>query len=187
MIRLEGVCKRFGDNLVLDNVSFALPDKGIVRLAGVSGKGKTTLLRIMAGLLEPDSGTVYRDERLRLSYVFQEDRLLPWITAKKNVELVSDREQSERWLSRVGLGAAADRRPQELSGGMRRRVALARALAYDGNVLLLDEPFSGLDIELRSKVILPLIMEYARNHPVVLVTHEAADIELLGNCLVIDI
>lgn len=178
MITLRNVSKSFGGQTVLDNISFTVPENGIVRLRGASGSGKTTLLRIIAGLCVPDSGEIVTGGE-RIAYVFQEDRLLPWLSAKKNAALGSSEREAELWLGKMGLSEHMDKRPAELSGGMRRRVALARGFAFGGDALLLDEPFTGLDINLRGEVILPLIAEYALNRPVILAAHEAVDEELL--------
>ena len=179
-VKLNGVTKRFGETVVLDGVELELPERGIVRIGGISGRGKTTLLNIIAGLLQPDEGEVTGADGLRIAYCFQDDRLLPWYTARQNVALVSDRETAMRTLKAVGLEGAENKLPSELSGGMRRRVALARALAFGGDLLLLDEPFSGLDEALRREVAAPLIVEYAMTRPVVLVTHDEPDAKLIG-------
>ena len=177
MIRLKNISKSFGGQKVLDGISFDVPEKGILRLCGASGSGKTTLLRIMAGLIPPDSGEISTDGE-RVAYVFQEDRLLPWLNAKKNAALGSSEDEAVLWLQRLGLSEHMGKRPAELSGGMRRRVALARGLAFGGDILLLDEPFTGLDGSLRREVALPLIAEYASSHPVVLAAHETVGAEL---------
>ena len=178
-IRLSNISKSFGEKRVLEQVSMTLPEKGIMRICGVSGRGKTTLLNIIAGLLEADEGTIEGMEGNKVAYVFQEDRLLGWYSALKNVALVSDEVRARDLLVKVGLSGAEDKLPAQLSGGMRRRVSIARALAYESDILLLDEPFSGLDEEVRRELIAPLIMEYARNKPVILVTHDVTDTQTL--------
>jgi ATPase subunit of ABC transporter with duplicated ATPase domains len=134
---------------VLEDFSLELPPAGLVCLAGPSGCGKTSLLFVLAGLRRPSSGLIHGLELQRISLLFQEDRLLPWLTAAENVALVlpSGRaEEARPWLEMVELTAEAEQLPRDLSGGMRRRVALARALAYVGDILLLDEPTNGLDV-----------------------------------------
>lgn len=119
----------------------------IVAVMGPSGAGKTTLLRTIAGLAAPQSGRVDRP-RGRVAMVFQDPRLLPWRTALQNVELVCDADAADRaqtWLERVGLANESDLYPAQLSGGMRQRVAVARALAHDAPLVLVDEPFANLD------------------------------------------
>jgi NitT/TauT family transport system ATP-binding protein len=133
---------------VLSGFSLDLPEAGTVCLLGPSGCGKTTLLRLLAGLAVPQSGRIVGLDGRPVAVVFQEDRLLPWETAWQNAVTRPDQGQRERardWLVRLGLGESLHRRPGELSGGMKRRVAMARALASGAGLLLLDEPFTGLD------------------------------------------
>lgn len=164
---------------VCDGVTWHLPDTGVVCLWGPSGCGKTTLLRLLAGLERPDSGRVEGGDRV--SMVFQEDRLLPWLTALANVTLTGAQQETARqMLAAVGLTeeemAAL---PEHLSGGQQRRVALVRALAAESDLLLLDEPFNGLDEDTWRRVV-PLIGAYANTRPVVLVTHVRQQAEALS-------
>ncbi len=146
-------CERIGFGYdparpVLADFSLDLPETGTVCLLGPSGCGKTTLLRLLAGLVVPQSGRITGLDGRRSAVVFQEDRLLPWETAWQNAVTRPDPGQRERardWLVRLGLGESLHVRPGELSGGMKRRVAMARALATQADLLLLDEPFTGLD------------------------------------------
>ena len=156
MIEARDLTVTYDGRTVLRDVTLTVPDGGHIALMGPSGCGKTTLLRVLAGLQAPDSGTV-RVEPGRMACVFQEPRLLPWRTAAENVNAVlSDRAQTMPqaliWLERLELADARDQYPAALSGGMQQRVAIARALAYDAPVLLLDEPFRGLDAALRARV-----------------------------------
>jgi len=132
---------------VLQDFTWALPPRGVVSLVGPSGCGKTTLLRLLAGLESPQSGTVSGVEALRVAMVFQEDRLLPWETAWENAVTAppDGTRPAAEWLVALGLGDSLHQRPGALSGGMKRRVAIARALAAPHDLLLLDEPFAGLD------------------------------------------
>ena len=173
----------YGDTPVLREVSWQLPPKGIVCLWGPSGCGKTTLLRLLAGLERPQIGTVEGAERV--SVVFQEDRLLPWMTALQNVTIVGAGETAAcDWLLSVGLSEEdISSFPHQLSGGQQRRVALARALAADSDLLLLDEPFNGLDEDTWHNVV-PHIIAYAEQRPVVLVTHIREQAEALGATLI---
>lgn len=153
MIKLERVSKAYNDQPVLNRVSLTVEQGEVVGLMGASGAGKTTILRIIAGLTQPDSGRVTVASS-RLGYVFQEARLLPWRCATENVAVAlraagadrsAARTLAREWLDRVRLAPFEDYYPAQLSGGMQQRVALARAFAVQPNILLLDEPFSSLD------------------------------------------
>lgn len=168
---IRNISKSYDEKKVLDNLSFEIPDKGIFGIFGASGHGKTTLLRLICGLETPDSGEILGTTELKISVVFQEDRLLPSLTALENVALVSDKATASGLLERVGLAESADKYPSELSGGMSRRTAIARALAYGGDMLILDEPFKGLETELKEDIG-KLICEYAQTKPVIIVTHD---------------
>lgn len=177
-VSLKNVSFAYGDTLVLQDVTWHLPDSGVVCLWGASGCGKTTALRLLAGLEKPTSGSV--NGVRRVSMVFQEDRLLPWRTALENVLLTgADVEKAQELLAELGLTVEeAQAYPQHLSGGQQRRVALARALAAECDILLLDEPFNGLDEDTWQDVV-PLIKKVAKTRPVVLVTHIREQIEAL--------
>lgn len=169
MVSLDRVSFSYDGAPVLSDVSLTLAD-GAVCLFGPSGCGKTTLLRLVSGLESPTDGTVRCDAR-RIAMVFQENRLVPWLTVRENLLLVTDDTDAvDRALCDVSLRDAANKRPDELSGGMQRRVALARALAFGGDLLLLDEPFSGLDDALKVSVAAKLRERFA-GCPIVLVTH----------------
>ncbi|MFZ5974127.1 MAG: ABC transporter ATP-binding protein [Bacillota bacterium] len=171
---LDKISKSFGDEKVLSDFSVELPDSGCVCFFGPSGSGKTTLFNILAGIVLPDSGSVTFTDNQKVSFAFQEDRLLPWISASDNVEQViggnDAHERAVDWLKRVGLTESAEKLPCELSGGMRQRVALARALAYNGDVLLLDEPFRGIDAQAK-ETLFTLLEKEKLNRLLVLVTH----------------
>lgn len=184
MIELKDVTAGYNGHTVLDHCSLRVPTGQHAAVMGPSGSGKTTLLRLIAGTLPPASGTVaVRAERT--AYLFQEPRLLPWLTAAENVNLVlSDGAvtlpAARRWLEAVGLGDAADQRPGALSGGMRQRVALARALAYDGDLYLLDEPFSALDAAMAGQL-MSLLQQYTQDKTVIFVTHSPEQAESIGD------
>lgn len=178
-IRLEHISKSFGEKKVIENFTLEFADKGITVLMAPSGTGKTTLLRIIAGLEKPDSGTVdFCGDRVAV--VFQESRLFPWLTAVENITVAAgvSRERAEELLREFHMGTEFHRYPSQLSGGMQRRVALARAFAY-GGALLLDEPFNGLDKELTAEII-GKIKSYAEREPVVIVTHNPEEARLTG-------
>lgn len=146
------------DAPVLENISIN-SDNGITAIAGKSGCGKTTLLRILSGLITPDSGDVTHSGRVGM--VFQEPRLFPWFTVERNLKSVmkqqklSKNETDERIgkvLEIVGLGDCRKKYPSELSGGMKMRVSIARSLVYECDMLLMDEPFNGLDIPSKAAI-----------------------------------
>ena len=170
--------KRFGDKVVLEDVSLTVPDGAVVCLMAPSGRGKTTLLRCIAGLEMPDSGTVTGVPE-RLGFVFQEDRLCPQLDAVENVRLVTGRAMSrpdiEEHLRELELADCLDQRAAELSGGQRRRVSIARALAKNPKLLLCDEPTGALDYK-TGKQVLGLLQETCRKtgRTVIVITHNTA-------------
>ena len=186
MLELKNVSLSYGRLRVLRNVSLRLDPGERIAVMGPSGCGKTSLLRVISGLQSPDSGTVERTAR-RLSFVFQEPRLLPWLTAGENVRLVlpdaHHGEDARVWLSRFGLNDAADKLSEELSGGMRQLVSLARALVCAPDLLLLDEPFKALDAAAKSSAI--TAVSDGTDAAIILVTHDAREAEALG-CRIID-
>ena len=188
MIRLENIVKKYGDNIVLDNFSLELSRGERLAIMGESGCGKTTLLRIIAGLTEADGGEISRNGDI--SYMFQEPRLLPWKTAEENVCAVLKKENfplAQRYLSLVGLADANKKYPRELSGGMAQRVAFARFLAFaeetGADILLLDEPFSALDSETEVQM-LNILLDFAADKTVILVTHDDDTAHKLGGMVV---
>lgn len=183
MIVLDRVSFSYGDAPVLTDVSLTVPADGVVCLFGPSGCGKTTLLRLIAGLETPTDGTVRCDAQ-RIATVFQENRLAPWLTVRENLLLVTDDVNAvEEALVAVSLKEAAEQHPNELSGGMQRRVAIARALAFGGDLLLLDEPFNGLDEALKVSIAAKLRERFA-GRPIVLVTHSLDEAALFDATVV---
>lgn len=184
MYELKHIDFSYGDKLVLKDFSLSLPQKGAFCLFGASGLGKTTVLRLIAGLEKPKNGSLEGFENKRITFIFQEDRLLPWRTAKENVALAlgnttEAKEKALAVLSSLGLENDADRYPDEMSGGMCRRVAAARALAPESDIILADEPFTGLDEENR-RVLAAALREKAKNELVVVVTHIEDEAALLN-------
>ena len=147
---------------------------------GSSGIGKSSLLKILSGLLAPDSGSISGLNDLRVGIMFQEDRLLPWHTALKNVMLAMEhpsQEEAGKLLDALEIGESADMYPAVLSGGMKRRAALARAIAFSPDVLLLDEPFSGIDEQIKWRIS-PFIQKSA---PLIIFsTHNVKDAGMMG-------
>lgn len=189
-LKIHNLTKNYNGKMVLDQFSLQLPSTGTVCLFGPSGCGKTTLLNCIAGLEPFDSGEIEGAGTGKISYLFQENRLLPWISAKDNIAAVlrgkarQNEEQAEKWLGLVGLAEAGNNRPAELSGGMRRRVALARALAYGGDLYLMDEPFQGLDAERRDEMTALLQKETAGALKII-VTHDFEEAEKLADVIYI--
>ena len=183
MLELNEVSLHFGDKQVLDGCTLRLKAGEHIALMDPSGCGKTTLLRIALGLQVPDSGTARRTAE-RVAAVFQEPRLLPWRTAAENVNLVlSDGEETlpeaHAWLRRLELYDARDLYPAALSGGMRQRVSIARALAVSPALLVLDEPFKAMDSALRERV-MGLTAELGKNSALLLATHSEDEARALG-------
>ena len=172
MILCKDLTVSFGDKAVLDGFSLNIPDRGVIALSGPSGCGKTTLLRVLAGLQAPQSGTVEGVTPQETALLFQDDRLLPWRTVEQHLTDVLPRD---RWgqvpalLELAELTGEERSRPAALSGGMGRRLALARCLALDARLYLLDEPFAGVDLPRALRILERL---KALPAPVLLVSHE---------------
>lgn len=179
-IRVQNLCKTYGDHVVLHNLSFTA-GVGVTRILGRSGAGKTTLLRILLGLDQPDSGSLF-GTNCRWAAVFQEDRLLGHLDAEDNLRFAlgsaHNAAAAKTLLGKLGLADVRSKPICEYSGGMKRRLALARALLAPSDALILDEPFTGLDEENRS-IALRCILHAAQTKPVLLASHEALD---LPNC-----
>ena len=178
MISAEHITVCYGEKRVLDDFSLVLPETGITALSGPSGCGKTTLLRVLAGLEHPISGRITGLSLRSAALLFQENRLLPWRTVEQHVADVLPRAQrgeAGRWLALVELEGEEHARPSALSGGMGRRLALARALACGGGLYLLDEPFTGVDAARAARI---LERVRALGVPVLLSSHEAEIVAL---------
>ena len=177
----EHLWKSYGAQTVLRDVSLTAGADRITCVMAPSGTGKTTLLRILLGLEAPDRGTVRLPERCRWAAVFQEERLLDHLDAWGNLRFAGcgDGPRAAGLLAELGLAEEADKPVREFSGGMRRRLTLARALLAPSDALALDEPFTGLDEENRA-VCRALLLREAAGKPVLLVTHDENDVSGLG-------
>jgi ABC-type multidrug transport system ATPase subunit len=171
-MKISSLCKSY-DKSVLQDFSYTFPETGLFLIRGSSGKGKTTLLRLIAGLEKPDSGSVDTQGK-RISMVFQEARLVPSLSLLENVLLVSKKpnpKEAEQILDFLGLLEAKDKFPSQLSGGMKLRAAIARSLYYGGDVYLWDEPTKELDPENRNTVI-NTAKALSETKLVIVVTHD---------------
>lgn len=183
-VNIRHLYKSYGSQKVLEDIGMHINDGETACIMGVSGRGKTTLLRILMGLEKADSGEILGMEGLRKSAVFQEDRLCENLSAAANIRLVMTGKISQETLLKhfeaVGLPKTCMRQPaKELSGGMRRRVALLRALLAPWDILLMDEPFKGLDERTKSAVI-DYTRELCMGKTVICVTHDANEASRLG-------
>jgi NitT/TauT family transport system permease protein len=191
-LAVQDLTKFYGEKEVFSGFDLVIHGGQVTALMGPSGKGKTTLLRILSGLETPDQGQV-RKEEAPLSYLFQEDRLLPWLNIYDNLALIlketMDRESADGKIRQVmedmELEGELDKLPAQLSGGMRHRVAMARAFVYPAGYLLLDEPFKGLDEALKDRIIHRCWEHYTKDRSVLLVTHQPKDAQQLAQRVVI--
>lgn len=181
MIAIDRLNVAYGDASVLKDCALRVTAGSRIALMGPSGCGKTTLINAIAGLAAPDSGSIRVNGRV--SYVFQEPALFPWLTAEENVNVVlSDKPdtlpQARRWLEEAGLADSLNKYPHQLSGGQKQRVAICRALAFGGDILLLDEPLKGLDPDTREQVA-NLILNTWKDKTLLLVTHDQWEAQTL--------
>ena len=182
MLKCVDIVKRFAENAVLEGFSHEFAEGKATAVLGRSGGGKTTLLNILMGLLRPDSGEIIREGRI--SALFQEDRLCENLTASANIRLVTGKRltkaQIAAELAAVGLGGCENKPVRELSGGMKRRTAMLRALLAEYDILFADEPFKGLDEVTRADV-MRYFKEKTAGKTVVLVTHDNVECEELAD------
>ena len=202
IVEVRAITKYYGSDVhALDSIDLGFPTGQMTTLLGPSGCGKTTLLKIIAGLLEPTSGDVFVNGKKvtapgpERAFVFQDFALLPWATALRNVafglELRGDdrterEEKARHYINEVGLSGFENKYPHELSGGMRQRVGLARALAVDADVLLMDEPFSAVDEQTRRKFQEDLLhLLSVEKKSVIFVTHSIEEAVYVSDQIVI--
>ena len=176
MLNLENVSVKFDKQTVLDSLTFCFEDGKIHAITGASGIGKTTLINAIAGLVPLSQGNITTDFK-KIGYIFQDPRLFPWMTALENVECVcNDKQKARECLERL-LPDSADKYPDELSGGMKQRVSIARALAYDPDLILLDEPFKGLDENTKNDVV-EVVLKALCGKTAILVTHDKQELQM---------
>ncbi|MCT4633836.1 MAG: ABC transporter ATP-binding protein [Firmicutes bacterium] len=197
MIRLENINMNYGKGDIFSDLTFKIEKNKVTTIIGESGCGKTTILNIIAGIVKTFRGDIISDEDIEISYMFQESRLLPWKTVYENIRFVLKDNVPEnqvedriaKALEIVNMQEHRNEYPNNLSGGMKQRVALARSIAFPSNIILMDEPFSGLDYYRKVQ----LIDDFNRmvkdiNKTIILVTHDITaalmfsdKIILLGN------
>ena len=180
MIVLNDITVNFDEKTVLKTFSATFEEGKKYAIMGQSGIGKTTILNVISGLVKTRSGSVRNTSGNKLSYIFQEPRLYEWLNVTENVSIVSPlpkkqaEEKAKEILTALGLGDSLDSLPKELSGGMKQRVSIARAIAYEPDVLLLDEPFKALDDEMKRSVA-EYLFSAMDGKTVIMVTHDATD------------
>ena len=195
-LTVRNVRKSYGELEVLADISFEVEEGNFACIVGESGCGKTTLLKIIAGIEKADGGAImYNGEPIRnedIGYVFQDDRLLPWRTALENVLFalemrgIKDGSVAEKYLELVGLKGFENYYPHQLSGGMRQRVGICRALAVNPKILLMDEPFASLDAQTRNRMQVELLKIWDRDRKtVIFVTHSIDEAVFLADEVVV--
>ena len=176
---------------VLDGINLDIHDNKITVILGRSGCGKTTLLRVVAGLEKLDQGEIKESDVKKKAYVFQEDRLMPWLNVKKNItfgikDKIIDENKINEIIETVGLEKFNSAYPNQLSGGMKQRVSIARAFACDPDFIMMDEPFSALDYFTREQMQKELLkIHNKRNCPILFVTHSIDEALTLGDKIVV--
>lgn len=192
LLEVQNLTHRFQSENLFSGFHFRLMQEESIAIVGPSGCGKSSLLRLIAGFIQPTSGLIIKDESLhgKIGFVFQEATLLPWLNVKKNIQLPlqlsGERAESDQWIQLVGLNLHTHKFPHELSGGMKMRASIARALVLEPQLLLLDEPFSSLDENTREKLIRDFQSLQKKLHfSTVFVTHSLAEALLLADRILI--
>lgn len=190
LLKLININKKFEDLDVVNNLNIDIPNGEIASILGPSGCGKTTILNIIASIVEKDSGEIKGIEEKKISYLFQEPRLIPWKTVYENIEFVINNKIAKEnvmstvneYLKEVELIDFKNYYPENLSGGMKQRASLARAFAYPSDILLMDEPFKSLDLELRYNLMRKFLNMWKKHQrTVIFVTHDVQAAVLLSH------
>lgn len=195
-MQLKNIVKNYGDKKVLGGIDIEIEERKITAILGESGCGKSTLLNIIAGKIKDYSGEIIfeREHEKGISYVFQEDTLIPWKTVYNNLEFVlkGKVEKSEldkrikKYLKIVNLEGSEKEFPNMLSGGMKRRVGIARAFAFPSNYMFMDEPFEFLDVKIKEEIVEDLIkLQESEKKTIILITHDIDTAITLGEKIVV--
>lgn len=185
MLEFKNASFSYGDKEILKNFSFSVKEGTSAAILGPSGFGKTTLLELASGILTPTDGKILPFFSEKSSFIFQENRLLPWYTALENLTAVNiEKNRAREYLEKVGLSDCENKYPSELSGGMCRRLAIARALAFGGDTFYFDEPLQGLDIKTAAEI-LELIKTETVGKTLFLITHSPSEAFALCERIVI--
>ncbi|MFR8991088.1 MAG: ATP-binding cassette domain-containing protein [Fusobacterium sp.] len=195
-MQLKNIVKDYGDKKVLGGIDIEIEEEKITAILGESGCGKSTLLNIIAGKIKDYSGEVIfeREHKKGISYVFQEDTLIPWKTVYNNLEFVLKGkveksqidERIKKYLKIVNLEGSEKEFPNMLSGGMKRRVGIARAFAFPSNYMFMDEPFEFLDVKIKEEIVEDLIkLQESEKKTIILITHDIDTAIILGEKIVV--
>lgn len=194
IIKIDNVSKYYGSLKVLENLNIEIESKQIICIVGPSGCGKSTILNLLSDTFEPDSGEIKKIKDMKISYVFQKSRLLPWRTLEQNMRFVLEckyekstiDERINYWFEQVELKGCESLYPNQLSGGMEQRVALARAFSVHSDLLLMDEPFKGLDEPLKFRMLaLAAKLWEKQQNTIIFVTHSIREALLFGQKVVV--
>ncbi len=191
-ITIKNITKAYGNEVIYVDFTLSIPKNKIIGILGPSGSGKTTLLNLCSGLEKPNQGEISGINFKAISYIFQEPRLLPWRTVKENLRFVIHESATrksgksekllEKMLKLVGLENSGDLYPDELSGGMKQRVSIARAFLYPAELLLMDEPFSSLDCDLKNKLMDDFLEIWKKDQrTVVFVSHNLEELQRISH------
>ena len=194
LLKAEAITKCFGPREVIAGISAEFPRSSVTAILGPSGCGKTSFLNILAGLIQADSGRLYGFPKASFSYSFQDPRLLPWLSCLDNIlfalsgleDKKLSRERALRFIAAAGLEGYSGFKPPQLSGGMRRRLSLARAFSYPSDVLLLDEAFASVDLKLRIELMdLFSLLWREEKSTTIFVTHDVQDALYLADRILV--
>ena len=177
MLKIDNVTFEYDKQTVIKDLSYEFKYRAVTAITGASGSGKTTLLYLLSGLSKANKGNIINDHK-KIAVVFQEPRLLPWLSALENVTVTgADQAQAKRLIAALFPNEDVSKKyPDELSGGMKQRIAIARALAYDPDLLLLDEAFKGLDAKTRA-LTADIVFNEIKGKTCILITHDESDLK----------